>query len=84
MPAWENYISEGKKELWGFKVGNMSPDYRQFVRGLGSLTQRGFVFQGKDGLVFLTPKRGIQYCQLNSDLLDKGGDAWTQFAPVEP
>ncbi|HEY3931067.1 MAG TPA: hypothetical protein VGM58_01715 [Verrucomicrobiae bacterium] len=72
------YISQGKRELWGFKVGESSPDYREFVRGFSTLNERGLVNQDARGLAFLT-NVGIKYCQLNSDLIEKEGDAWTQF-----
>jgi hypothetical protein len=72
------YISQGKRELWGFKVGESSPDYREFVRGFSTLAERGLVNQDSRGLAFLT-NTGVKYCQLNSDLIEKGGDTWTQF-----
>lgn len=75
------YISQGKRELWGFMVREGSPDYREFVRGFNSLRERGIVQQDDRGLVALT-NIGIEYCQLNSDLIEKGGDAWTQFVPA--
>jgi hypothetical protein len=75
------YISQGKRELWGFKVGESSADYREFVRGFSALKERGLVKEDARGLVFLT-NTGVKYCQLNSDLIEMEGDAWTQFVPA--
>jgi hypothetical protein len=74
------YLRQDKDALWGFVIGSGSPDYRQFVRAVHSLMQRGFVKQQRgSGMVFLT-ERGILYCNLNADLIEKEGDAWTTFS----
>lgn len=75
------YFRNGQPGLWGFTIGEGSPDYRGFVRGFSSLAQRGLVLQDPRALVFLT-KMGIEFCRMNSDIIEKDGDAWTQFAPA--
>jgi len=74
------YIKQGNNLRWGFKVGEGLPDYREFVRGFSTLKERSLVDENDQGLVYLTDV-GMRYCHLNSDLIEKGGDAWTQFGP---
>jgi hypothetical protein len=73
------YIAEGKNAYWGFVIGPGAPDFGEFVRGFGSLTQRGLTRVDADrGLIFLTDP-GIAYCKRNADIIDMKGEAWTQF-----
>ena len=76
-----NYGSDFSK-LWGFTVGTVAPEYRDFVDAANHLKEQRLIFENEQGMRFLTAQ-GIVFCAENYKTFPKQEDQYWPDEKIE-